>query len=171
MRMLPWLYLLIHAAAMWALPAHAEVVSFAFLLGAPLLAAAACLWRSRCNVAASGWIALAMGLLLWAGGMGVNMLQTTVLGNTSSTSGASVLLYVLYGVPLTFVLASHQGEGWPLRLLDALMAIALGLLFFVHTFTFATLSSASDTSSRNGTSISRSHNAPNWPSAGSPGLM
>lgn len=144
MRMLPWLYLLIHAAAMWALPAHAEVVSFAFLLGAPLLAAAACLWRSRRNVAASGWIALAIGLLLWAGGMGVNMLQTTVLGNASSTSGASVLLYVLYGVPLTFVLASHQGEGWPLRLLDALMAIALGLLFFVHTFTFATLSSASE---------------------------
>lgn len=97
MRMLPWLYLLIHAAAMWALPAHAETVSFAFLLGAPLLAAAICLWRSRGNAAASGWIALAIALLLWAGGMAVNMLQTAVLDSTSSTSGASVLLYVLYG--------------------------------------------------------------------------
>lgn len=142
--LLPLTYLLIHAAALWALPAQAEAVSFAFLLGAPLLAAGTCLWRSRGNLAASGWIALAIGLLLWAGGMAVNMLQIVVLDSPSSTSGASVLLYVLYGVPLTFALASHQGEAWTVRLLDALMAMALGLLFFVHTFTFATLSSASE---------------------------
>ncbi|SEL53379.1 diguanylate cyclase (GGDEF) domain-containing protein [Pseudoxanthomonas sp. GM95] len=140
---LPLLYLLGHMLAIVLAPGRAEVLSFLFLIGAPLLAAGTCLWRCRGNGAAPAWIALAVGLLLWAGGMAVNMVQTVLLDSADATAGASILLYVLYGVPLTFALASPERERWQVRVVDAVLALVLGYLFFVHTFSFATMSTAS----------------------------
>ncbi len=141
--LLPWAYLACHALVLLLSPAHAELLSFAFLTGAPLLAAGVCLWRGRGNGAAPAWIALAVGLLLWAGGMAVNMVQTVWMNSPDATAGASILLYVLYGVPLTFALASPERERWQVRVVDAVLALVLGYLFFVHTFSFATMSTTS----------------------------
>lgn len=141
--LLPLVYLLCHGLAIALFPAAAEALSFVFLIGAPLLAAGVCLWRCRGNEAVGAWILLAMGLLLWAGGMAVNMVETVFLDNLTATPGASMLLYVLYGVPLTFALASPVRETWPVRLVDGVLAIVLGYLFFVHTFSFVTISTAS----------------------------
>lgn len=139
---LPLIYLLCHALGLALFPARAELLSFVFLIGAPLLAACVCLWRCRRNDAAPAWIALALGLLLWASGMTINMVESVFLDNAATTPGLSLLLYVLYGVPLTFALASPVRETWQVRVLDGVVAIVLGYLFFVHTFSFASADGA-----------------------------
>ncbi len=55
------------------------------LTGAPLLAAVACLWRARRDRAALGWRAMALALLLWAGGMAFNMIDALGAGRADFT--------------------------------------------------------------------------------------
>lgn len=136
------LYIVCHGLALVLLPGHAQAVSFSFLIGAPLLAALACLRRMHRSDARVGWFALAVGMLLWAGGMALNMYQEIGLGTPDATPGASMLFYVLYGVPLTFAMAHPRHEPWYLILIDGALALLLGYMFFVHTFSFATLSDA-----------------------------
>lgn len=69
------LYIVCHGLALVLLPGHAQAVSFSFLIGAPVLAALACLWRMLHSEARVGWLALSAGMLLWAGGMALNMYQ------------------------------------------------------------------------------------------------
>lgn len=138
------LYLLCHGIALVLLPAHALPVSYAFLIGAPLLAALACAWRGRRSASIVGWYAMALGMGLWAAGMALNMYQEVGRGNADATPGLSMLLYVLYGVPLTFAMAHPRHEPWYLSLIDALLALLLGYLFFVYTFSFATLNDAGE---------------------------
>lgn len=132
------LFLLAHAGLPALFGRHAPVVSLVFLVLAPALAAGACLIRSR-DGHAQGWRALAIALMLWAGGMAVNVLMQLALGNSSGETALSMLLFVLYGVPVIFIAASPAQEAWPVRLVDATLALALGLIFYVHTFAFANL--------------------------------
>lgn len=127
-------FLVCHALALLLFPAQAQVVSFAFLIVAPLLATGACVRRAV--HAGDGWVAVGVGLVLWAGGMAASMHETVFAANPGELAGLSMLLYVLYGVPLTFALASPDDEVWHLRAVDACLALALGYLFFVHTDTF-----------------------------------
>jgi uncharacterized membrane protein len=48
-----------------------------------------------------------------------------------------VLLAVLYGVPILFMAASPAAEALSVRIVDAALALALGVLFFIHSFTFS----------------------------------
>ena len=136
------LYIVCHGLALVLLPGHAQAVSFSFLIGAPVLAALACAWRMLHSEARVGWLALSAGMLLWAGGMALNMYQDIGLGTPDATPGVSMLLYVLYGVPLTFAMAHPRHEPWFLVVIDGALALLLGYLFFVHTFSFATMSDA-----------------------------
>jgi len=138
------LYLLCHGIALVLMPAHALPVSYVFLIGAPLLAGLACAWRGRRSASIVGWVAMALGTGLWAAGMALNMYQEVGRGNADATPGLGMLLYVLYGVPLTFAMAHPRQEPWYLSLIDALLALLLGYLFFVYTFSFATLSDAGE---------------------------
>ena len=131
------LYVLCHGLVLALWPGPAGVGSFVFLTGAPLLAAAACLWRARRDRAALGWRATALALLLWAGGMAFNMIDALGAGRADFTPRASLFLYVLYGVPLVFILARARRERLSISLIDAAMAALLGVLFFVHTASFA----------------------------------
>jgi diguanylate cyclase (GGDEF)-like protein len=72
-------------------------------------------------------------MLLWAGGMALNMIDTVRGGDATETPQISLLLYVVYGVPLVFVLARARRERWAISLIDALLAALLGVLFFLHT--------------------------------------
>ncbi len=134
---------LVHLAALLLVPAQAKPLSFAFLILAPLAAALACGLRARRRRNADGWIALALAMLLWASGMTVNMCADLLLADAGPITGLSILFYVLYGVPLTFLVASPARDPWPARLVDGLLAAALGWIFWVHTFTFATITDAS----------------------------
>lgn len=131
------LYVLCHGLVLALWPGPAGVGSFVFLTGAPLLAAAACLWRARRDRAALGWRATALALLLWAGGMAFNMIDALGAGRADFTPRASLFLYVLYGVPLVFILARARRERLSISLIDAAMAALLGVLFLVHTASFA----------------------------------
>ena len=131
------LYVLCHGLVLALWPGAAGAGSFVFLTAAPLLAAAACLWRARRDGAALGWRATALALLLWAGGMAFNMIDALGAGRADVTPRASLLLYVLYGVPLVFILARARRERLSISLIDAAMAALLGVLFFVHTQSFA----------------------------------
>ncbi|WMJ70466.1 GGDEF domain-containing protein [Stenotrophomonas sp. 24(2023)] len=135
--LLALLYVLCHGMVVAFWPGTAGGGSFVFLVAAPLLAAAACLLRARRDRAALGWRATALALLLWAGGMGVNMIDALGAGRANITPTASLLLYVLYGVPLVFILARARRERWSISLIDGGMAALLGVLFFVHTRSFA----------------------------------
>ncbi|SNT84427.1 GGDEF domain-containing protein [Stenotrophomonas sp. CC120222-04] len=132
------LYVLCHGLVLTLWPGPAGGGSFVFLTGAPLLAAGACLWRARRDRAALGWRATALALLLWAGGMALNMVDALGAGRADATPQASLFLYVLYGVPLVFILARARRERMSISLIDAAMAALLGVLFFVHTQSFAT---------------------------------
>ena len=126
------LFVLCHGLALTLLPAAATVLSFCFLIAAPLLAGAACLWQGR-RGAALGWQATALAMLLWASGMALNMADALHAGDPSSTPQISLLFYVAYGVPLVFVLARARRERWAISLIDAALAALLGVLFFLHT--------------------------------------
>lgn len=128
-------------AILWIAPAS-RALSFAFLIAAPLLAAVACALASRRGRARGKWRALALGLLLWAGGMAASMFQEVVRANLDATPALGMLLFVLYGVPLTYALASHDHDIPAARAIDGVLALVLGALFAVHTFSFASWSGA-----------------------------
>ena len=120
-------------------PGLAKPVSLVFLALAPLLAAAACLMHRR----GRGWTALVVALGLWSGGMVADLYEYLVPGTASGETSLSMLLFVLYGVPIIFTTASPASEHWPVRVVDAVLALALGLLFFVHTLSYATMAGSS----------------------------
>lgn len=128
-----------HAIAIALAADHAAAASFVFLVLAPLLACCACLFRARVDAGRRGWLALGAGMWLWTGGMVATTLSVLAASEAASITQLSMLLYVLYGVPLTFVLASPSQAAPRERAIDAALALALGWLFFVHTHTFAQL--------------------------------
>jgi len=126
--------------------ASAKPLSYGFLILMPLLAAAACLVCARQARTALNWSALATGLLLWSAGMAATAGMDLFVPASGDAAALPTLLYVLYGVPLTFIAASPAEDFWPARLIDAALALVLGGLLFGAIFTFSTLSGASDTS-------------------------
>jgi diguanylate cyclase (GGDEF)-like protein len=137
------LFVLCHAIAVALFQPDAMAVSYVLLAGAPLIAALAAFLRCR-DIGFSpslGWSTMLVAMLLWAGGMVLSLRQDVFFANTSVSPGDSMLLYILYGVPLTFAIA-NSGEreyGWTLRLIDGVLVVALGYLYFVHTFSLTTV--------------------------------
>ena len=144
--LLACVFVLLHAAAIFFLPAYAMQVSYAFLLTVPLIAAAAALrrglredWRSS-----RGWLLMALGMVSWALGMVASLRQNLFLENANAAPGDSTLLFVLYGVPILLAVSASYMEREPLvvRTIDALLALTLGYLFYVHVFSLVTLQGA-----------------------------
>lgn len=139
---LPLLFVAVHGALLIVSGAHAWLVSLIFLTLAPLMAGAACLYRARRSGYARGWAGLSFALLLWAAGMAGNLYSGLVLDSWSGVGTLSMLLFILYGVPIILMLAVPEQEHWLMRLIDALLAFGLGYLFFRHTAAFATAAEA-----------------------------
>jgi diguanylate cyclase (GGDEF)-like protein len=122
---------------------HAIAASFYFLVLAPLFATFAAVWRCRSTgfQPSRGWSLAALSMFLWTLGMAASARQDLFLGNPSPAPADSVFIFILYGVPLTWAIASawHVGESLGSRLIDAILAVALGVLYFVHSFTLASL--------------------------------
>ncbi|MEE4454096.1 GGDEF domain-containing protein [Novosphingobium resinovorum] len=127
---LPALFLAAHAGSLLLAAQTATRLSFGWLIAAPVLAAFACLWRAWKD-GPEGWLPTGLAMLLWAGGMASTMIATLFFGIIHEDQ-LSMLLYVLYGVPLIFALASPEDEHWRVRLVDAALAAALGYLYYIH---------------------------------------
>lgn len=136
-------FVLLHLCAIRLWPVHAMMASYAFLIAAPLLGTAASL--RRCWIEgfspASGWSLAAISLLLWTVGMVSSLRVDLSLPDPSQVPGESMLLYVLYGVPITYAIAtvgvdrgSHIQRG-----IDGMLALALGYLYFVLMFSWTSL--------------------------------
>jgi diguanylate cyclase (GGDEF)-like protein len=111
--------------------------TFAFLIGSPVLAGILCLLRAKRD-GWEGWLPLAAAMLLWAGGMAATMFGLMAM-DVESEMSLSMLLYVLYGVPIIFALASPAEEAWYVRVVDALLAGALGYVFFRYVSIMSTM--------------------------------
>jgi len=129
--------ILLHALALVLFTQHAKTLSYFFIVTAPLLAAVACFHRARSSASPEGWVETALAMLLWSGGMGITVLGDVFQANSSVESISAMLLFVLYGVPLIFAVASPVRELWHVRLIDCVLALVLGCLFYVHASTFA----------------------------------
>lgn len=111
---------------------RADLIALAFGTLAPLLGSAACLIRASREKPEDreGWFGLATAALLWGSAM-VLQIAMAITDALNGDAMLILLLFVLYGVPLTFVLASPRGDPWPVRLIDGLGAIALGIFYYI----------------------------------------
>jgi diguanylate cyclase (GGDEF)-like protein len=114
-------------------------VSYLAMVVAPLLAALAAGLRARRQPSASrlGWAAVALALVIWAGGAFGNLWQEWVLGRVNEMYRSSMLAFNLATVPIAFLLASEWGTGrrQVVRVIDAGLALALGYVYFLVTWT------------------------------------
>lgn len=113
---------------------------------AALIASVACAWRaSRTGGRARrGWLAVAAAMLCWTAGVASQFLGALTPAGASGSGAISMFLFVLYGVPLTFVLASPGDDPWRARLVDGALALVLGALFGAFIFSFVGLAGADD---------------------------
>lgn len=127
---LPALFLAGHAAVLAFAGGATGAASFAWLIAAPLFAGIACLWRGWKD-GFEGWLPVGLAMICWAGGMTSTMVATLFF-DIVHEDRLSMLLYVLYGVPLIFALASPENEKWRVRLVDGVLAAALGYLYYIY---------------------------------------
>ena len=119
---------------------HVKLFSFAFLILAPLLGGIASFALARKSGVMRGrWNALGAAMMLWAAGMASTSIDELVHALFNTPTTPSVLLFVLYAVPLVFALASENHEDRFVRWTDAALALALGGLFAIYTLTFSTV--------------------------------
>jgi diguanylate cyclase (GGDEF)-like protein len=119
-------------------PSVTGPAAYILMVIAPLLTAAATLWRGRSHSSSvrHGWYALSLALTIWAVGAFGNLWQEMVLHRQNEMYRASMLAFSLAVVPTTYLLASDwrlHGRQL-LRLVDALVALALGCAYFEYTW-------------------------------------
>lgn len=129
--------LLVHGLLIGLFPAQAQYLSLAMLTLLPAAAGLSSLWRAHAQGPLSEWRALGLGMALWSAAMALNLVSTR--HDAAWLHVASLALFVLYGVPLTFVLAAPASERSFERVIDGVLALGLGVLFAVHTQAFAVL--------------------------------
>ncbi|RYY29298.1 MAG: diguanylate cyclase [Sphingomonadales bacterium] len=115
---------------------RADIASLGFSSAVPLAAAIACLLRGLRSRSGSRepWFALALAIFLWAGAI-LLQLFAAIFSKLNGDALPVLLLFVLYGVPIIFVLASPRGDIWPARLVDGAGALAIGITFYIFLST------------------------------------
>ena len=138
---------LLHAFAVLASPAHAKALSWAFLVTAPLVAAAGAFWRCRRDSfrPSHGWSAAALAMLFWSAS-GLAWAHQDLFGDIAAPLRLSMYLYVMRAVPLAWVISSAwKGSEPPIvRAIDVLLVVTLGLLYLGFAFSATTLEGASN---------------------------
>ena len=144
----PAFLLLIQGAFLTLPSAISGPAAYIAMVAAPLLAAIAVALRGRAEISAAraGWYALAAALVIWALGAFGNLWQEWVVGRSNEMYRGSTLAFNLAGVPIAFVLAGEWRTSSRLlvRLVDAVMASALGYAFFLYTWATLTARGAPD---------------------------
>lgn len=139
-------------AALFFLVTHALVIAFVgpqdpvgsylMLITAPLLAALACVRRARVSQAACQWRLLGAAVGLFSLAL-LALLYRNVAGLAPAQMTASTLiLYVFYRIPLTYVAASPGGGNRYIRAVDLGIIALLWLLYYLHARAMAPLNTA-----------------------------
>jgi diguanylate cyclase (GGDEF)-like protein len=119
-------------------PSVTGPAAYILMVVAPLLAALAAFRRGRSHAAAirSSWYAISWSLAIWALAAFGNLWQEMILRRPDEVSRWAMLAFNLAVVPTTFMLASDwQLRGRQLlRVVDALVALALGYAYFLYTW-------------------------------------
>ncbi len=144
---LPLIFIPVHAAVALITQNPIGAGTLVFETSAVLIAALACGWRGQRNGgrARSAWLLVAFAMFCWSVGVGWQLLGALTLADHYGTGAISMFLFVLYGVPLVFLLASPDGDPWRARLVDGVLAVVLGALFGAYIFSFVHLSGVVDT--------------------------
>jgi len=146
--LVPVVFLLLEGAFLVFLPHLAGPAAYVLMVAAPLLAALACIWRGVTEVAPAraAWFVLAAALSIWSLGAFSNLWQELVLGNANLMYRDSSLAFNLAAVPITFLIASEwQPAGRRLvRVFDALLALTLGVAYFLLAWAMLTARGAPD---------------------------
>jgi len=133
---LPIAFLLLQLTLLAFGPAVAEPTAYVVMVAAPLLAAVAAAWRARSSatMARFGWYAIALALTIWSAGAFGNLWMELILGHRNEMYRNAMLAFNLAVVPTTFLLASdwRLGRQWLVRATDALVALALGYIYFQY---------------------------------------
>ena len=113
--------------------------SYVIMVVAPQLAAAAAIRRARAESAEArfGWSAIALALMIWSLGAFGNLWMELVRHHQNEMYRDAMLAFNLAVVPTTFLLASdwRLNQRWLVRTVDALVALALGYVYFRCTWT------------------------------------
>ncbi|MBE1162674.1 GGDEF domain-containing protein [Dyella acidiphila] len=141
-------FVLLHGAMISFAGIHAIAASYTFLIAAPLLALAAVIWRGKIEGfgLSRGWSLLAASLVLWTAGMVISMQEDLFFANSNAAPGGSMLFYVLYGVPIFYAVATVGGDAGSRlqRVIDAVLVITLGYLYFAMMFSWVSLQGAAN---------------------------
>ena len=150
----PWsvpLAFLLLQLGVFMLAPHQVGIGYAYVVMslAPLLTAGACAWRARAEPSSSGkvaWSALALAMFVWSLGAADNLWQELILGHANEMYRNAMLAFNLAAVPLTFLLAGEwEVSGRRLvRGIDAVIALALGVGYFLHIWAMLTARGAPD---------------------------
>jgi diguanylate cyclase (GGDEF)-like protein len=136
---LPIGFLLLQITLLAFVPAVAEPTAYIVMVAAPLLAAVAALWRARsgATMARFGWYAIAAALIIWSAGAFGNLWMELVLHHRNEMYRNAMLAFNLAVVPTTFLLATdlRVSRRWLVRATDALVALALGYIYFQYIWT------------------------------------
>jgi diguanylate cyclase (GGDEF)-like protein len=136
---LPLAFLAAQVAIFVAVPAISAATAYLAMTAAPFLAGIACAVRARREMGSAriGWAALGLGVVIWSAGSFGNLWQEWVLGHVNEMYRSSMLAFNLATVPIAFLLASEWrplGRRQLVRVIDAGVALALGLVYFLTTW-------------------------------------
>jgi diguanylate cyclase (GGDEF)-like protein len=144
-------FVVLHAVLILLAPVHVMVMSYAFLVAVPLLASAAAVRRGLIAGfgLTQGWSLAAISFLLWTLGMISSLRQDLFLANGNLAPRETMLPYVLFGVPIFYVVATvGAGIRSPMqRGIDAALTLMLGGLYFLLMFSLTSRYGTSDPAS------------------------
>lgn len=140
-------------AALFFLVTHALVIAFVgpqdpvgsylMLITAPLLAALACVQRARdSRQAACKWRTLGAAVGLFSLALLALLYRNVASLDPAQMTVSSLILYVFYRIPLTYVAASPGGGNRYIRAVDLLIIALLWLLYYGHTRAMAHFNTA-----------------------------
>jgi diguanylate cyclase (GGDEF)-like protein len=140
--------LLLQLALLSLSPSIVRPAAYIVMVAAPLCAALVVARRgfAEPTAARTGWHALAASLVIWSLGAFGNLWHEWILGRANEMYREAMLAFNLAAVPIAFLLSSdwHLAARRTVRLIDALLAFALGYGFFLFTWAMLTARGSPD---------------------------
>ena len=128
----------LHVICLLAFRAQATVVTYPFLVLAPLLACVSCCWRAATEHPASRspWILLSAGMFLWTFGIFLSAWEDIFQHIPQSAAWFSDFSFFLYGVPVLLAISSvSDKQRIPFFIwMYAAQALLTGFLVYVSIF-------------------------------------